>query len=129
MLKICEIFEDIEGEGKFQGYPTFFIRVTGCNLRCSWCDNKYAYFNGKITSLNSILKKTVKSPYKFISITGGEPLLYKEEIVLLIKKIKEKHKKNVTLETNGSISIKGVPADNISMDLKLPSSGEHNKML
>ncbi len=129
MLKICEIFEDIEGEGKFQGYPTFFVRVTGCNLRCSWCDTKYAYYKGKIISLKSILKRVAKSPYKFVSITGGEPLLYKKEIARLIKKIREKYKKNVTIETNGSITIEGVPADNISMDLKLPSSGEHKKML
>lgn len=129
MLKICEIFEDIEGEGKYQGYPTLFIRLAGCNLRCSWCDTKYAYYKGKTMALKNLLQRAGKSRYKYVSITGGEPLLCKKETAQLAKAIREKYKKKVTIETNGSVSIKGIPADNISMDLKLPSSGESDKML
>ncbi|MCX7697841.1 MAG: radical SAM protein [Candidatus Goldbacteria bacterium] len=125
-IKINEIFYDIEGEGKYQGYPTLFIRVTGCNLRCKWCDTKYAYFNGKNISIKKIISIIKKSPYKNVNITGGEPLLYKKTINLITKKIKNKI---ITIETNGSISIKGIKADNISMDLKLPSSGESDKMI
>lgn len=124
-VKINEIFYDIEGEGKYQGFPCLFIRTTGCNLRCVWCDTKYAYFKGKnisIYKLNNIIRQ---SPYKYVNITGGEPMLFKKQINYIIQKSKDKF---FTVETNGSISIKGVKAYNISMDLKLPSSGESNKM-
>ncbi len=129
-LKVNEIFYDIEGEGKYQGYPTLFIRLTGCNLRCSWCDTKYSYFKGKMTDIDGILKKAKKSPYMNINITGGEPLCFKKELIELIKGIKKiRPDITVSVETNGSLDISGVPADNISMDLKLPSSGEHDKMM
>jgi 7-carboxy-7-deazaguanine synthase len=124
-VKINEIFYDIEGEGKYQGFPCLFIRFTGCNLRCRWCDTKYAYFKGKNVSIEQIIKTINKSPYKYVNITGGEPLLYKNQINYIIEKSKNKF---FTIETNGSISIKGIKADNISMDLKLPSSGESKKM-
>ncbi len=126
MIKINEIFYDIEGEGKNSGIPTLFIRVTGCNLRCQWCDTKYAYYKGKKITLKFLANKINKSPYRYINITGGEPLLYKKEIKTLLKMIKGKY---VTIETNGSISVKDIKCDNISMDIKLPSSGEHKKML
>lgn len=126
MIKINEIFCDIEGEGKNSGYPTLFIRVSGCNLRCNWCDTKYAYHKGKKRTLKYLSDRINKSPYKYVNITGGEPLLYKDDIKKLLKMIKKKY---VTIETNGSISVKDIHCDNISMDIKLPSSGEHKKML
>lgn len=126
MIKINEIFYDIEGEGKNSGYPTLFIRVSGCNLRCNWCDTKYAYHKGKKRTLKYLSDRINKSPYKYVNITGGEPLLYKDDIKKLLKMIKKKY---VTIETNGSISVKDIHCDNISMDIKLPSSGEHKKML
>lgn len=127
MIKINEIFYDIEGEGKNAGYPTLFIRVTGCNLRCRWCDTKYAYYKGKNYSLKFLANKINKSPYKFVNITGGEPLLYKEQLKKLLKIVKKS--KFITIETNGSILIKDIKVDMVSMDLKLPSSGENEKML
>ncbi len=124
-VKINEIFYDIEGEGRYQGFPTLFIRVCGCNLRCFWCDTKYAYFKGRNIGVEELINIIKKSPYKYVNITGGEPLLYKRQINYIIKRVKNKF---FTVETNGSISINGVKADNISMDLKLPSSGESKKM-
>jgi 7-carboxy-7-deazaguanine synthase len=129
-MLVNEVFYDIEGEGKYQGYATFFIRLTGCELRCRWCDTKYAYTGGRETGYAELLKTVQKSPYKYINITGGEPLEQRAEAVKLIRGIKEiRPDITVSVETNGAQDIKGVPAHNISMDLKLPSSGEHNKML
>lgn len=129
-MKINDIFFDIEGEGKYQGYATFFIRLTGCGLRCTWCDTKYAYHKGKEKKLAQLLKIVKKSPYKYVNITGGEPLEQRAEVIKLIKLIKKiRPDITVSVETNGAHNIKGVPAHNISMDLKLPSSGEHMKMI
>lgn len=127
-IKVNEIFYDIEGEGQYQGYPSLFIRLTGCNLRCKWCDTKEAYTKGELMKVSELAYAIRTSPYKYVNITGGEPLCWKEEVVALIKMV-QKLDRVVSIETNGAVSIKGVPADNISMDLKLPSSGEHKKMI
>jgi 7-carboxy-7-deazaguanine synthase len=128
-MMINEIFYDLEGEGKYQGYPTLFIRFTGCNLRCSWCDTKKAYSKGKDISLAGILGVVKRSPYKNINITGGEPLYSRKALVSLIGAIKKTRRDIiVSVETNGSLPIAALKADNISMDLKLPSSGEQKKM-
>jgi len=128
LVKVNEIFYDIEGEGQYQGFAALFIRLTGCNLRCLWCDTKQAYTAGDLKSLEELIKAIKASPYKYVNITGGEPLCWKEEVVSLIKQV-QKSDKIISVETNGAVSIKNVPADNISMDLKLPSSGEHGKMM
>jgi 7-carboxy-7-deazaguanine synthase len=123
-MKITEVFYDLEGEGKYQGFPTLFIRLMGCNLRCKWCDTKYSYAGGKVMSIDELVTRAKQSPYRHINITGGEPLEQKKDVIELIKKIKRICRdKVISVETNGSISISGVPADNISMDIKLPSSG------
>jgi 7-carboxy-7-deazaguanine synthase len=129
-MLINEVFYDIEGEGKYQGYATLFIRLTGCGLRCKWCDTKGAYYEGRDNGYGELLKKVKRSPYKYVNITGGEPLEQRAEVIKLIKGIKKiRPDITVSVETNGAQSIRGVPAHNISMDLKLPSSGEHKKML
>jgi 7-carboxy-7-deazaguanine synthase len=129
-MLINEVFYDIEGEGKYQGYATLFIRLAGCGLRCKWCYTKYAYNKGGELGIGKLLGIVKRSPYKYINITGGEPLEQRAEVIKLIKGIK-KIRPNITVsvETNGAKNIRGVPARNISMDLKLPSSGEHKKML
>jgi 7-carboxy-7-deazaguanine synthase len=128
-MVINEIFYDLEGEGKYQGVSTLFIRFTGCNLRCSWCDTKKAYHKGKNISLAEIMKSVKKSPYKNINITGGEPLFSGKDVSALIASIRTARPDIIiSVETNGSLPIAGIKADNISMDLKLPSSGEHEKM-
>jgi len=125
-IKINEIFEDIEGEGLNQGIPTIFVRLAGCNLRCAWCDTKYAYYKGRKMDIAVIAGRINRSKCGYVNITGGEPLLCKGEVKKLIKKIKNKF---VAVETNGSVSVRGTGADMISMDYKLPSSREHKKML
>jgi 7-carboxy-7-deazaguanine synthase len=128
-MVINEIFYDLEGEGKYQGYPTLFIRFTGCNLRCSWCDTKKAYHKGKNRSLAEIMKIVKASPYKNINITGGEPLSSGKDVLTLIASIRTARPDIIiSVETNGSLPVAGIKADNISMDLKLPSSGEQEKM-
>ncbi len=128
-MKINEIFYSIQGEGKWSGYPNIFIRTTGCNLRCTYCDTKYAYENGKKMNINNILKEIQKYPCKKICITGGEPLLQQETYDLFDTLIKKDYL--ICLETNGSLSIEkiaGVKSLMISLDIKCPSSGMHENM-
>jgi 7-carboxy-7-deazaguanine synthase len=122
-MKINEIFYSIQGEGKWTGLPNIFIRTSGCNLRCNFCDTTYAYNDGKEMSCDEILKKISKYPCKKICLTGGEPLL-QDEIILLIDQLLKKDYK-ICLETNGSINIKDIIKNNsiiISLDVKCPSS-------
>ncbi|MFN3921021.1 MAG: 7-carboxy-7-deazaguanine synthase QueE [Caldimicrobium sp.] len=124
-LKISEIFFSIQGEGPFIGYPTLFIRLYGCNLNCSWCDTPYAKSGSNFVekSIKEIIIFWQKNYFEipFITITGGEPLLQKESLALMEDLIKEGAV--VSLETNGSLSIKDVPKDVvIIMDIKTPSS-------
>ncbi|HRU39977.1 MAG TPA: radical SAM protein [Candidatus Goldiibacteriota bacterium] len=129
-MVVNEVFYDIEGEGKYQGYASLFIRLAGCGLRCKWCDTGYARLKGSEMSVARLVSVVKKSPYKYLNVTGGEPLEQRHETISLIKMAKKTRPDiTVSVETNGAQSIKGVPADNISMDLKLPSSGEHEKML
>ncbi|MBN2754276.1 MAG: radical SAM protein [Candidatus Goldbacteria bacterium] len=129
-LSVCELFEDLEGEGRFQGYPTFFIRLAECNLRCKWCDTKESYAAGRLYSATKLAKMASDSGCCNISITGGEPLLQKSGVKVLIKALRRKCPgKRITVETNGSISVAGINADNISMDIKLLSSGMSQKMM
>lgn len=124
-MRITEIFTDIEGEGVEAGIPTLFVRLTGCNLRCSWCDTKYSYTGGVEMPAAEVAKTVKNSPLKRVSITGGEPLLQKKEVLELMKLCGGK---KINIETNGSISLKGIRPYMISMDVKPPLSGESGKM-
>jgi 7-carboxy-7-deazaguanine synthase len=126
-LKICEIFKSIQGEGIFSGLPTIFIRMTGCNLRCSWCDTKYAYHSGKEITIKKILKKLENMKNKRVCITGGEPLL--QPLIYELMKILINKRYEISIETNGSIDISKIPKKvSIALDIKCPSSGEWQKM-
>ena len=128
-MKINEIFMSIQGEGLLTGLPTVFVRTTGCNLRCSYCDTKYSYDNGKDLSINQIVKEIKNFYIKRVCITGGEPLL-QEDIDHLVR-ILVKKGYAVSIETNGSISLKKITnRKNVmfSLDIKCPSSGSHHKM-
>ena len=128
-MKINEIFYSIQGEGKWMGLPNIFIRTTGCNLRCSFCDTTYAYETGEEMSIEEIINRIRKHPCNYVCITGGEPLL-QEAIVQLIDVLLEK-KYVICLETNGSIDIEnlvGKKSLSISLDIKCPSSAMHEKM-
>lgn len=128
-MKINEIFYSIQGEGKWTGFPNIFIRTTGCNLRCSYCDTKYAYTEGTEKTINEITKEIKRYNCKKICITGGEPLQQKEIIELINHLINCKY--NIIVETNGSLKIDSLIDKKkliISLDIKTPSSEMHKKM-
>ena len=126
MIKINEIYLSVQGESTHTGLPCIFIRLTGCNLRCSWCDTAYAFHEGKNMSIDEILQKVENFGIHLVEITGGEPLMQDNVYTLMRRLIENGYK--VMLETGGSISLERVPKDVIKiMDLKCPGSGEQDK--
>ena len=126
MIKINEIYLSVQGESTHTGLPCVFIRLTGCNLRCSWCDTAYAFHEGKNMSIDEILQKVASFGIHLVEITGGEPLMQDNVYTLMRRLIESGYK--VMLETGGSISLERVPKDVIKiMDLKCPGSGEQEK--
>lgn len=125
-LNINEIFFSLQGESSFVGRPCSFVRLTGCPLRCSWCDTTYSFYEGQKKSFNEIISVLDSYPTRLVEVTGGEPLAQKNVIPfmeLLIEKNFE-----VMLETSGALTIEKVPRDvKIIMDLKAPASGEMKK--
>jgi organic radical activating enzyme len=120
-LSVCEIFYSIQGEGPSVGKPAVFLRLSGCNLRCAWCDSKFTWKRLPVSEITDIIKKIKKYPSKRLIITGGEPTLQQEGIVELLKKLKGY---TVELETNGSIPFKiGQYFEQINCSPKLESSG------
>ena len=127
MLKINEIFKSIQGESTYAGLPCTFVRLAGCNLRCTYCDTNYAYYEGKEISDEDIIAKIEEYGVKCVEFTGGEPLL-QEETPKLIKTLLDKGY-NVLIETNGSICIGCLDKRiNIIMDYKTPKSGMSERM-
>lgn len=125
-LKVSEIFHSIQGESTFVGLPTVFIRLTGCPLRCSWCDTEYAFSGGRWMQIEGILEhvKTYGTPY--ICVTGGEPLAQKRCLKLLDQLVDNGY--NVSLETSGALSIANVNNKVTTvMDLKAPGSNEEQR--
>jgi 7-carboxy-7-deazaguanine synthase len=128
VIKINEIFHSIQGESTYAGNRTVFIRTTGCNLRCSYCDTKYSYYEGELWPLEKILNTVEQYDAEYICITGGEPLL-QPEIHKLINILCDKGHK-VSLETSGSKSIEHVdPRVKIILDVKTPDSGAADSFL
>ena len=122
-LKISEIFYSIQGESLYGGLPCIFVRLTGCNLRCSYCDTTYAHETGELLDIPEIFARIASFNCRLIEITGGEPLLQKETPVLISRLISAGYQ--VLLETNGSFDIGKVDHRCIKiMDIKCPSSGE-----
>ena len=124
-LKINEIFYSLQGEGILIGLPMAFIRTTGCNLRCSWCDTSYAYEEGQVIPINAILAEVREFGTDYVCITGGEPLIQVNLPQLVTRLLAAEYK--ITIETNGSQPIDRIPAyaDKdllISLDIKCPSS-------
>ena len=121
-MKINEIFTSIQGETSFVGLPFTFVRLTGCNLRCSYCDTQYAYEEGTEYSLDAVVAEVNKRAVSRIVITGGEPLLQDETYILCSRLLDAGV--TVLLETNGSILIKDVDQRvHRILDLKCPGSG------
>ena len=128
MLEVTEIYKSVQGESTYMGLPCIFIRLTGCNLRCVWCDTTHAFHGGEKLSIHQIIDKVKSYDIKLVEITGGEPLLQKEVFPLMESLLKNEFK--VMLETSGSLAINNVPAKVIKIiDLKCPGSGEENKNL
>jgi len=125
-LKINEIYFSVQGESSFSGLPCIFIRLTYCNLRCTYCDSEYSFYDGKKMKIDEILEEIKKYSCNLVEVTGGEPLLQKNCINLLNELIKNKY--DVLLETSGSLSISDVPNKVINIiDFKCPSSKMDNK--
>ena len=123
MLRIAEIFKSLQGESSYAGLPCAFVRFTGCNLRCCYCDTEYAFYDGKEMTVNQTVASVEKFNLSLVEITGGEPLLQDGSIELMKRFLSLNYK--VMLETGGSISIEYVPKEVIKIiDLKCPSSGE-----
>jgi len=128
ILRINEIYHSIQGESSFTGLPCIFIRLTYCNLRCSYCDSEYTFHNGDDMTINQILNKINKYSCKLVEVTGGEPLFQEGCIELLQKLVDLDYK--VLLETSGSLTIKNVPKKVINIiDFKCPSSNMRKKNL
>ena len=126
MLKINEIFYSIQGESSYNGMPCVFIRLTYCNLRCSYCDTEDSFYEGSDMSIQDIIKKVKTYDCQLVEITGGEPLLQKESIDLMQEFIKQNY--TVMLETGGSLPIKDVPKEVIKIiDFKCPTSEMEKK--
>lgn len=125
-LLINEIFYSIQGESLYNGLPCVFVRLAGCNLRCSYCDTRYAYEEGSKMELAEILQKVETYHCPLIEITGGEPLL-QDDTPLLISELLEKGYE-VMMETNGTFDISMVDKRCIKIvDIKCPTSGESDK--
>jgi len=128
MLKVNEIYYSLQGESTFAGLPCVFVRLTYCNLRCTYCDTEYAFYDGKDYSIEQIIKKVKSYDCNLVEVTGGEPLMQKESYFLLYKLCEEGIE--VLLETGGSLPIKEIDKRvKIIMDLKCPSSGMLKKNL
>lgn len=125
-MRITEIFYSIQGESSFIGMPCIFIRTTGCNLRCVWCDTAYAFYGGAEMSLDEIIAKIKEYPCKLVELTGGEPML-QHEILELSRRLLERGY-TVLMETGGSVDLSKLDPRVIKiMDIKCPGSGEHEK--
>lgn len=122
-LKITEIFYSLQGESSTVGLPTVFVRLTGCPLRCGYCDSEYAFYGGQRLELAEVLTKVASYQPRYVCVTGGEPLAQRECLVLLIALCDLGYK--VSLETSGALPVDNVDARVVKvMDLKTPGSGE-----
>lgn len=127
-LRLTEIFYSLQGEALTSGLPTIFVRLTGCPLRCVYCDTEYAFTGGERQSLDAIIATIKTYPCKRICLTGGEPLAQPNAIELMQRLLSYGYE--ISLETAGALSVKDVPAAvSKVMDLKTPSSGEADKNL
>ena len=127
-MQITEIFKSIQGESSHAGLPCVFVRLTGCNLRCTWCDSEYTFQGGRKMSLEQVLDEVfLLSPDPgLVEITGGEPMLQERDVLPLMQRLTESGY-SVLLETSGERPLHRVPPEVIKIvDVKCPDSGEGN---
>jgi len=126
LLRITEIFYSLQGETRTAGLATVFIRLTGCPLRCGYCDTEYAFSGGERMPLEQILASTAKYNARYVTVTGGEPLAQKNCLSLLKSLCDQGYE--VSIETSGALDISEIDARvSVVMDLKTPASGEESK--
>lgn len=126
-LRISEIFHSIQGESTFAGRPCVFVRLTGCPLRCTWCDTEYAFYGGTEQSIDDILAKVHGYDCRLVEVTGGEPLAQLDTKTLLARLCDEDF--TVLLETSGAVDTSIVdPRVHIILDVKCPGSGMMERM-
>tara|TARA_R110002096_G_scaffold152824_13_gene316154 strand:- start:9098 stop:9745 length:648 start_codon:yes stop_codon:yes gene_type:complete len=127
-LRISEIFYSLQGEGKTVGIPTTFIRLTGCPLRCGYCDTEYAFYGGETLSIDAIIEQVASLGARYINVTGGEPLAQKRVHGLMQTLCDEGY--YVSLETSGALDVSQVDPRVVKvLDVKTPGSGEMAKNL
>ncbi len=125
-MQITEIYKSIQGESSFVGMPCVFVRTTGCNLRCVWCDTEYAFYGGQKMSVDDIFAKVASCDCRLVEITGGEPLLQKEVPELARRLVDNGY--TVLIETSGERDVSVLDPRVIKiMDLKCPGSGESHR--
>jgi 7-carboxy-7-deazaguanine synthase len=125
-MVVTEIFKSIQGESTFAGLPCVFVRLTGCNLRCHWCDTAYAFYGGQQMSLEEVAARIQQLGGKLAEFTGGEPLLQKEVYPLSERLLAEGYR--VLIETSGECFVGNLPAAVVKIvDVKCPGSGESDK--
>jgi 7-carboxy-7-deazaguanine synthase len=127
-LRITEIFHSIQGESTWVGLPCTFVRLTGCPLRCSWCDTEYAFHGGERMSFDDILAAVASHPASVVELTGGEPLAHPGSVELARRLLEAGY--TVLVETSGAFDVSGLD-DRVHriMDLKCPGSGESHRNL
>ena len=124
-LQVTEIFRSIQGESTYAGLPCTFVRLTGCNLRCTWCDTEYAFHGGERMTIGEVVERVHGFGGKLVELTGGEPLLQREAIPLLERFVAEGWR--TLLETSGERPLDDVPPEVVKVvDVKCPDSGEAN---
>ncbi len=125
-LRITEIFHSLQGEARSVGWPTVFVRLTGCPLRCTYCDTTYSFFGGEWQTIDTILETVASYGARHVCVTGGEPLSQKRCVILLRRLCDAGYE--VSLETSGAIDISEVdPRVSRVMDLKTPASNEMHR--
>lgn len=127
MLRVTEIFHSIQGESSFAGQPCVFVRLTGCPLRCTWCDSEYTFYGGSAMAIEEIAAKVRGYGCRLVEVTGGEPLHQPDGISLVQRLCEDGHQ--VLVETSGAVDISGVDARaHVIMDVKCPGSGMVERM-
>ncbi|HEY7448312.1 MAG TPA: radical SAM protein [Vicinamibacterales bacterium] len=126
MLTVNEIFHSIQGESTYTGEPCVFVRLTACDLRCSWCDTPYAFYEGRKRDLDDVMTEVESFGCPLVEITGGEPLLQEDVYPLMERLLNAGH--TVLLETGGHLDVGKVPLGVVKIvDIKCPASGESDK--
>ena len=126
-MRVTEIFHSIQGESSYAGQPCVFVRLTGCPLRCTWCDTDYAFYGGHECSIGAVLAKVHTYGCRLVEVTGGEPLVQPESLLLMTRLCDAGY--SVLLETSGAVDI--TPVDSrahVILDVKCPGSGMTNRM-